>query len=171
MLKHLSHPGMDLLLHIFNFSWFFISFLPSGRLNLLLSSKNGKISPHLLSSALSLVLKLFERIIPSRVLFFLKNISTLFPHQSDFCLIGLLSIKFFVLLSPCRMTYIYARMAINFSKTLNFVWLPTLLDKLISVCLLLALFDGLNLFLPRKALECFYKIKQVVFFNSTEMFR
>ena len=85
MLKHLPRSGMDFLLHMFNLSWSLHSF-PS-------IWKTSSISPiHKMgrpldspasfrpNSLTSCVLKLFERIVLSRLLFFLESNSILSPR-------------------------------------------------------------------------------------------
>ena len=92
MLRYIPRSGMDSLLHIFNLSCAFPSsqglFLPSERLLPLFSSIKWKsLSTLLLPPAnplTSCVSKLFERIILSRLLFFLESNSILYPHQASF---------------------------------------------------------------------------------------
>ena len=78
MLKHLSRSGMDFLLHIFNLSWalhFFLSIwkifsiIPIHKIGKPLDSP-ASFRPISLTSCIS---KLFERIILSHLLFFLKS--------------------------------------------------------------------------------------------------
>ena len=84
MLKHLPRSGMDFL-HIFNFFWFLHSFFSFGRHHLLFPSIKCKspldspVSFRLISLILC-VSKLFERIILSRLLFFLECNSILSPR-------------------------------------------------------------------------------------------
>ena len=86
MLKYLPRSGMDFFLHIFNLSWTLHSF-PS-------IWKTSSISPfHKMGKPLdspasfrpisftSCVSKLFERIILSRLVFFMESNSILFPRQ------------------------------------------------------------------------------------------
>ena len=89
MLKHLPRSGMDFLLHIFNLSWSSHSF-PSIRktCSIIPIQKMGKPldSPASLRS-ISLIFcvsKLFERIILSRLLFFLESNCILSPRQAGF---------------------------------------------------------------------------------------
>ena len=90
MLKHLPHSGMDLLLHIFNLSWYSHSFpsiwktssiIPIHKMGKPLDSP-ASFRPSSLTSCIS---KLFERIILSRLLFFLESNSILSPRQAGFC--------------------------------------------------------------------------------------
>ena len=89
MLKHLPCSGMDFLLYIFNLSWSSHSFLSIWKTSSIISiNKMGKplespasFRPISLTSCVS---KLFERIILSRLLFFLKFNSILSPRQAGF---------------------------------------------------------------------------------------
>ena len=89
MLKHLPRSGMDLLLHIFNLSWSSHSFpsiwktssiIPMHKMGKPLDSP-ASFRPISLTSCVS---KLFERIILSRLLFFLESNSILSPRQAGF---------------------------------------------------------------------------------------
>ena len=89
MLKHLPRSGLDLLLHIFNYSWTlhyfpFIwktsSIIPNHKMRIPLDSP-ASFRP---ISIISCVSKLFKRNILSRLLFFLESNSILFPHQACF---------------------------------------------------------------------------------------
>ena len=89
MLKHLPRSGMDFLLHIFNFSWSSHSFpsiwktssiIPINKMGKPLDS-SASFRPISLTSCVS---KLFERIILSRLLFFLESNSILSPRQAGF---------------------------------------------------------------------------------------
>ena len=89
MLKHLPRSGMDFLLHIFNLSWsshFFPSIwktsfiIPIHKMGKPLDSP-ASFQPISLTSCVS---KLFERIILSRLLFFLESNSILSPRQAGF---------------------------------------------------------------------------------------
>ena len=116
MLKHLPRSGMDLLLHIFNLSWSSHSFPSIWKTSSIIPIH--KMGKHLdspasfrPSSLTSCVSKLFERIILSRLLFFLESNSILSPRQAGFrpgrstvdLLYTLHSIKFCSFLSPFRM--------------------------------------------------------------------
>ena len=90
MLKHLPCSGMDLLLHIFNLSWSSHSFPSIWKTSSIIPIH--KMGKHLDSPAsfwpislTSCVSKLFERIILSRLLFFLESNSILSPRQAGFC--------------------------------------------------------------------------------------
>ena len=89
MLKHIIRSGMDFLLHIFNLSWssHFFPFIwktsyiiPIHKMRKPLDSP-ASFRPISLTSCIS---KLFERIIPSRLLFFLESNSILSPRQAGF---------------------------------------------------------------------------------------
>ena len=87
MLKHLPRSGMEFLLHIFNLSWTLHSFPSIWKTSSIISIyKLGKpldspasFRPISLNSCVS---KLFERIILSRLLFFLESNSILFSRQA-----------------------------------------------------------------------------------------
>ena len=109
MLKHLPRSGMDLLLYIFNLSWSSHSFpsiwktssiIPIHKMGKPLDSP-ASFRPISLTSCVS---KLFERIILSRLLFFLESNSILsLSARPVSALVGLHSIKFCTFLSPFRM--------------------------------------------------------------------
>ena len=89
MLKHLPHSGMDFLLHIFNLSWSSHSFSSIWKTSFIIGIH--KMGKHLDSPAsfrpislTSWVSKLFERIILSRLLFFLESNSNLSPRYAGF---------------------------------------------------------------------------------------
>ena len=89
MLKHLPRSGMDLLLHIFNLSWSSHSFPSIWKTSSIIPiHKVGKPLDSPASfwpiSLTSCVSKLFERIILSRLLFFLESNSILSPRQAGF---------------------------------------------------------------------------------------
>ena len=88
-LKHLPRSGMDFLLHIFNLPWSLQSFpfiwktffiIPIHKMGMPLGPP-ASFRPISLTSCVS---KLFERIILSRLLFFLESNSILFPRQAGF---------------------------------------------------------------------------------------
>ena len=89
MLKHLPRSGMDFFLDIFNLYWTSHSFPAIWKTSSIISiHKMGKpldspasFRPISLTSCVS---KMFERIILSRVLFFLESISILSPRQAGF---------------------------------------------------------------------------------------
>ena len=144
MLKHLPRSGMDLLLYIFNLSWSSHSFPSIWKTSSIIPiHKMGKplhspasFRPISLTSCVS---KLFERIILSRLLFFLESNSILSPSQAGF--------------HPGRSTLDQTRYlsqsisdgfnkprpgsrpilsTIDFSKAFDSVWHPALFHKLIS---------------------------------------
>ena len=144
MLKHLPRSGMDLLLHIFNLSWSSHSFpsiwktssiIPMHKMGKPLDSP-ASFRPISLTSCVS---KLFERIILSRLLFFLESNSILSPRQADFRP-GRSTLDQILFLSqsisdgfnkprPGSWTILST---IDFSKAFDSVWHPTLFHKLIS---------------------------------------
>ena len=89
MLKHFPRSGMDFLLHIFNLFWSSHSFTSIRKTSSIIPiHKMGKpldspafFRPIFLTSCVS---KLFERIILSRLLFFLECNSILSPRQAGF---------------------------------------------------------------------------------------
>ena len=144
MLKHLPHSGMDFLLHIFNLSWSSHSFPSIWKTSsIILMRKMGKpldspasFRPISLTSCVS---KLFERIILSRLLFFLESNSILSPCQTGFRP-GRSTLDHILYLSqsisdgfnkprPASWTIIST---IDFSKALDSVWHPAFFHKLIS---------------------------------------
>ena len=89
MLKHLARSRMDFLLHIFNLSWPLHSFpsiwktssiIPIHKMGKPLDSP-ASFRPISLTSCIS---KLFERIVLTRLLFFLESNSILSPRQAGF---------------------------------------------------------------------------------------
>ena len=144
MLKHLPRSGMDFLLHIFNLSWSSHSFLSIWKTSSIIPiHKMGKpldspasFRPISLTSCVS---KLFERIILSRLLFFLESNSILSPRQAGFrpgrsTLDQILYLSRsisdgFNTLRPGSRTILST---IDFSKAFDSVWHPALFHKLIS---------------------------------------
>ena len=144
MLKHLLRSGMDFLLHIFNLSWSLHSFpsiwktssiIPIQKMRKPLDSPVS-FRPISLTSCVS---KLFERIILSRLLFFLKSNSILSPRQAGFRP-GRSTLDKILYLSqsisdgfnkprPGSRTILST---IDFSKAFDSVWHPALFHKLIS---------------------------------------
>ena len=144
MLKHLPRSGMDFLLHIFNLSWSSHSFpsiwktssiIPIHKMGKPLDSP-ASFRPISLTSCVS---KLFERIILSRLLFFLESNSILSPRQAGFCP-GRSTLDQILYLSqsisdgfnkprPGSRTILST---IDFSKAFDSVWHPALFHKLIS---------------------------------------
>ena len=144
MLKHLPCSGMDFLLHIFNLSWSSHSFPSIWKTSSIIPiHKMGKPLDSPASfrpiSLTSYVSKLFERIILSRVLFFLESNSILSPRQADFRP-GRSTLDQILYLSqtisdgfnkprPGSRTILST---IDFSKAFDSVWHPSLFHKLIS---------------------------------------
>ena len=144
MLKHLPRPGMDFLLHIFNLSWSSHSFPSIWKTSSIIPiHKMGKPldSPALFRpiSLTSCVSKLLERIILSRLLFFLESNSILSPCQTGFRPGRSTLDQILLYLSqsisdgfnkprPCSRTIVST---IDFSKTFDSVWHPVLYHKLI----------------------------------------
>ena len=144
MLKHLPRSGMDFLLHIFNLSWsshFFpsiwktSSIIPIHKMGKPLDSP-ASFRPISLTSCVS---KLFERIILSRLLFFLESNSILSPRQAGFRP-GRSTLDQILYLSqsisdgfnkprPGSRTILST---IDFAKAFDSVWHPALFHKLIS---------------------------------------
>ena len=144
ILKHLPRSGMDFLLHIFNLSWSSHSFpsiwktsfiIPIHKMGKLLDSP-ASFRPISLTSCVSM---LFERIILSRLLFFLESNSIL-----SFCQAGFrsehstLDQKVYLSQSisdefnkpmPGSRTILST---LDFSKAFDSVWHPALFHKLIS---------------------------------------
>ena len=83
MLRHLPRSGMDLLLYIFNLSWSSYSFPSIWKTSSIIKPLDSPASFRPISLP-SCVSKLFERIILSRLLFFLKSNSILSPRQAGF---------------------------------------------------------------------------------------
>ena len=144
MLKHLPHYGMDFLLHIFNLFWSSHSFPSIWKTSSIIPiHKMGKpldslasFRPIFLTSCVS---KLFERIILSRLLFFLEYNSILSPRQAGFRP-GRSTLDQILYLSqsisdglnkprPGSRTILST---IDFSKAFDSVWHPAFFHKLIS---------------------------------------
>ena len=144
MLKHLPRSGMDFLLHIFNLSWSSHSFPSIWKTSSIIPiHKMGKpldspatFRPISLTSCVS---KLFERIILSRLLFFLESNSILSPRQAGFRP-GRSTLDQILYLSQSisnwfnkpRPGYRTILSTIDFSKAFDSVWHPALFHKLIS---------------------------------------
>ena len=145
MLKHLPRSGMDFILHIFKLSWTLHCFpsiwktssiIPIHKMGKPLGSP-ASFRPISLTSCVS---KLLERIILSRVLFFLESNSILFHRETVSSLDGLLYIKFCIFLSPFRMNLttpspVLGRSClplISLELAFDSVWHPALFHKLIS---------------------------------------
>ena len=140
----LPRSGMNFLLHIFNLSWSSHSFpfiwktssiIPIHKMEKTLDSP-AFFRPISLTSCVS---KLFERIILSRLLFFLESNSVLSPRQAGF-FPGRSTLDQILYLSqsisdgfnkprPGSRTILST---IDFFKAFDFVWHPALFHKLIS---------------------------------------
>ena len=180
MLKHLPRSGVDFLLHIFNFSWTLHSFPSIWKTSSIIPiHKMGKpLDSPAFFRPISLtfcVSKLFERIMLSRLLFFLESNSILSPRQAGF--------------HPGRSTldqilYLFQSISdgfnkprpdsqtilstIDFSKAFDSVWHPTLFHKLISAGLPPCFARWTRSFL---SLVWFIKITKIISFKSVEVFR
>ena len=144
MLKHFPRSGMDFLFYIFNLSWSSHSFLSIWKISSIIPiHKMGKplespasFQPISLTSCVS---KLFERIILSRLLFFLESNSILSPGQAGFrpgrsTLDQILFLSQFISdgFNKSRPGSRTILSTIDFSKAFDSVWHPTLFHKLIS---------------------------------------
>ena len=144
MLKHLPRSDMDFLLHIFNLSWSLHSFSSIWKTSSIIPiHKMGKPlnSPasFLPISLTSFVLKLFKRIIPSRLLFFLESNSILSPRQAGFRPGRSSQDQILYLSQSISDGFNKPRpgsgkifSTIDFSKAFDSVWHPALFHKLIS---------------------------------------
>ena len=185
MLKHLPRSGMDFVLYNFNLSWTLHSF-PSiwKTFSITPIYKMEKPLDFLLPSSLSLsspASKLFDRIILSRLLFFLESNSILSPRQTGFrsgwstldqnlCLAQYISDGF----NKPRPGFRTTLSTIAFSKAFHSVWHPAsspFCTKSFWLASLLALLVGLNLFFLIGAFAWFIKITKVVPFESVKVFR
>ena len=144
VLKHLPRSGMDFFLSIFNLFRIFYSFPSIWKTSAIIPiHKMGKPLDSLASfrhiSLTCFVSKLFERIILSRLLFFLESNSILSPRQAGFCP-GRSTLDQILYLSqsisdgfnkprPGSRTILFT---IDFSKAFDSVWHPALFHKLIS---------------------------------------
>ena len=144
MLKHLPRSGMDFLLHIFNLSWSSHSFpsiwktssiIPIHKMGIPLDSP-ASFRPISLTFCVS---KLFERIILSRLLFFLESNSILSSRQAGFRP-GRSTLDQILYLSQSisdgfnkpRQGSRTILSTIDFWKAFDSVWHPALFHKLIS---------------------------------------
>ena len=169
MLKHLPRSGINFLLYIFNLSWTLHFFLSIWKISSIIHiHKMGKpldsTASFLPISLTSCVSKLFERIILSRLLFFLESNSILSPRQAGFRP-GWSTLDQILYLSqsisggfnkprPGSWTILST---IDFSKAFDSVWHLALFHKFISA-FLLVLLVGLNLSFLIGALAWFIKI-------------
>ena len=176
VLKHLPRSGMDFLLYI-NLSWSLHSFpsicktssiIPIYKMEKPLESP-ASFRPISVTSCVS---KLFERIILSRLLFFLESNSILSPCQASFCP-GRFTLDQSLYLSQSmsdrlnkpRQGSQTILSTIDFLKAFDSVWHPALFHKLILAGLPPCLLVGLNLSFLIGALVWFIKITKVVPFR------
>ena len=145
-------------------------------------SQDGKASrlSYFLPAYLShlLVSKLFERIILSPLLFFLKSNSFSLPARPVSAMDDLLQIKFCSFLSPFRLGLTNPGRALGRSylllislKLLTLSGIPPFSTNSFRLVSLLALLVGLNLSFMIGKLARFTKITKVVPFESVEVFR
>ena len=183
MLKHLPRSGMDFLLHIFNLSWSSHSFPSIWKTSSIIPIHKIRKPFHPPASfrPISLIFcvsKLFERIILSRIFFFLESNSILSSARPVSALDGLLYIKFCTFLSPFRMALTnpgralgrFSLLSISLKLLTLFGILPFFTNsfRLASV---VALLVGLNLSFLTGALLWFIKITKGVLFEFVEVFR
>ena len=182
MLKHLLRFRMDLLLQIFNLSWSLHSFpsiwktfsiIPIHKMGKPLDSP-ASFRPISLTYCVS---ELCERIILSRLLFFLESNSIFSPRQASFRH-GRSTLDFLPFLSPFRMGLTNPGRALGQSslllispKLLTLSGIPPISTSLFRLTSLLALLAGLNLSFLTGALVSFINITKVVPFESVEVFR
>ena len=182
MLKHLPCFSMDLLLHIFNLSWSSHSFpsiwktssmIPIHKMGKPLDSP-ASFRPISLTSCVS---KLFERIILSRLLFFLESNSILSPRQAGFRP-GRSTLDQILYLSqsisdgfnksrPGSRTILST---IDFSKAFDSVWHFALFHKLISTGLSPCFARWTQSFLSDSRASVVYQNTKAVRFESVEVF-
>ena len=182
MLKHLPRSGTAFLLHLFNLSWSLHSFpsiwktssiIPLHKMGKPLDSP-ASFRPISLTSCVS---KLFERIILSRLLFFLESNSILSPRQAGFRT-GQPTLDQILYLSqsisdgfnkprPGSRTILST---IDFSKAFDSVWHPALFHKLISAGLPPCFARWAHLSFLIGTLVWFTKITKVALFQAVEVF-
>ena len=142
-LMHLPCSGMDFVLHNFNLSWSSHSFPSIWKTSIIFIHMMGKPLDSPASfrpiSLTSFVSKFFERIMLSRLLFFLESNSILSPRQAGFwpgrsTLDQILYHSQFISdgFNKARPGSRTILSAIDFSKAFDFVWHPALFHKLIS---------------------------------------
>ena len=173
---------MDFFLHIFNVSWSSHSFPSIWKTSLIIPMhKMGKPldSPAFFRS-ISLtpcVSKLFERIILSRLLFFLESNSISLSARPVFAQDSLLLIKFFIFLSsfrtglanPGRALGRFSLLSISL-KLSTLSGIPPFSINLFRLASLFALLIRLILSFLMGALAWFFKIIKVAPFDSVEVF-
>ena len=160
MLKYFPRSGMDFLLHIFNLSWSLHSFpfvwktssiIPMHEMGKPLDSP-ASFRPISLTSCAS---ETFERIILSRLLFFMGSNSILSPRQDGFhpgrsTLDQILFLSQLISVGFTRRALGLSSI-INFSKAFDSVWHPALFHKLISTGLPLCFTRWTQIFRFRQA--------------------
>ena len=126
----------------------------------------------------SCVSKPFDRIILSRLLFFLESNSILSPRQAGFHperstldQILYLSLSILDKFNKPRPGSLTILSTIDFSKAFDSVWHAPFSINLFRLACLFALLVGLNLSFLIGALALFFKITKVVPFESVEVFR
>ena len=175
MLKHLLRSDIDLLFHIF--PGLCILFLPSFILKFSsIISMHDMIKPHDSHASfwpISLALcvsKLFERIILSYLLFFLRSLRQVGFRPDDF-----LRIKFLIFLRPLRLDVTSPNCGsanpfhMTSLKQLTQSRIPFSFTKLFQVTFLHTLFNGLNIFFGRGTPAWFFKITKVAPFESVKV--
>ena len=185
MPKHLPHSGMDFLLHIFNLSWSLHSFpsiwktssiAPIHKIGKPLDSP-ASFRP---TSLISCTSKLFERIILSRLLFFLEYNSILSPCQAGFRP-GPSTLDQILYLSqsisdefnkprPGSRTILSTCLLLIFLKLLSLFGIPPFSTNSFWLVSFLALLIGLNLSFLTGTLVWFIKITKVISFEFVEVF-
>ena len=177
MPQHLSRSGMDFLLHIFNLSWTLHSFpsiwktssiIPMHKMGSPLDSP-ASFRPVFLTFC---VLKLYERIILSSLLFFLESNSILSLRHGRPALDQIL-----YLFSPFRMGLTNPGRDLGRSslllispKLLTLSGIPPFSKNLFRLASLLGLLLELNLSFLTGALAWFIKITKVASFDYVEVF-
>ena len=182
MLKHPPHSGMDFFLNIFNLFWtlhFFPSIwktssvIPIHKMEKSLYSA-ASFRPISLTSCVS---KLFERIILSRLLFFLQSNSILSPRQAGFRPVRSTLDQILYLSQSISDGFNKPRpgsrtilSTIDFSKAFDSFWHPFTMNSF-WLASFFALLVGLNLSFLVGALLWFFKITKTIPFESVEVFR
>ena len=183
MLKRLPRSGMDFLLHIFHLSWSSHSFPSIWKTSSIIPiHEMGKPLDSPASfrpiSVTSCVSKLFERIILSRLLFFLEPNSILSPRQAGFRP-GRSTLDQILYLSQSisdgfnkpRLGSRTILSTIDFSKAFDHVWHPALFHKLISAGLPPCFACWTQSFLSDRGACVVFQITKAVPFESVEVFR
>ena len=183
VVKHLPRSGMDFRLHIFNISWTLHSFPSIWKTSsIIFIHKMGKphdspasFQPISLTSCIS---KLFERIILSRLVFFLESNSILSPCQAGFrpgrstpdqiLFFSQFISDGFNKPRPGSRTILST---IDFSKAFDLPGIPRFSTNLFRLASLLALLVGLNVSFLTGALVWSIKITKATPFESVDVFR